>query len=414
MKQTQFDPLQSFQSESKTNENHQINQIFQTSFSNQETKQTQQIKSKPNENKTTDHPSEILKILHRRMKALFDLKVNDNIIFGKIDEEDINYDFQSKVFNWNIFDSSTYEYVKRPNQITTVIFSKDFPTNTPKYQLLYFSPSVYKIIPFKFYYFEITVESNKPLVSIGLVNDIEYDKSRHIGQYKDSVGLFSKGSLLLDSTNCQKCTKQFKNGDVIGCGYNPENGCFFFTKNGEFLGMYGGEDYTSFALGLEVYEKITINSGKQPFAFDISKFYKEWENKGNKQFFDTYYVHNKEHKEYSNETIELSMTICKYMTPRRIEKLIKDWIEKKIKDKNERLNMVCEHGIIEELYFFGRFVGEENEMDSLSERIFIINPPSSLQLLSKNKTIHFEFISAENYQKYQSNHSSKRKLEPRK
>ncbi|MBP3625447.1 MAG: hypothetical protein J6J05_06435, partial [Peptococcaceae bacterium] len=137
MKQTQFDPLQSFQSESKTNENHQINQTFQTSFSNQETKQTQQIKSKPNENKTTDHPSEILKILHRRMKALFDLKVNDNIIFGKIDEEDINYDFQSKVFNWNIFDSSTYEYVKRPNQITTVIFSKDFPTNTPKYQLLY-------------------------------------------------------------------------------------------------------------------------------------------------------------------------------------------------------------------------------------------------------------------------------------
>ena len=279
MSKKQFDPLLPITEEDEIAVGIQTTQMIQPNQTiqinqQQQINQNESIKQK----QPQDHPSEILKTLHKRIKSLFDLELKDIVIFNNIDEEDIDYNLQTKIYDWNVFETLVHEKPKY-QQKNIVLTSKEFTTKEPKYQLQYSADNVYKLVKFCFYYFEITIEGNKPNVSIGLVNELGLDRSFHIGRYKDSVGLCANGQIYIDNANCQKCTKPFKSGDIIGCGYNPGSGCFFFTKNGEYLGMVGGDDYRFFAIALESYTKVTINTGKRPFKFDLPKFFNAWNNK---------------------------------------------------------------------------------------------------------------------------------------
>ena len=61
---------------------------------------------------------------------------------------------------------------------------------------------------------------------------------------------------------------------ITGCGYSPNNGSCFFTKNGSYIGLAFkniNKDATWFpTLGMNsLGEKVEVNIGSKPFVYNI-------------------------------------------------------------------------------------------------------------------------------------------------
>ncbi|RIB11283.1 hypothetical protein C2G38_2203811 [Gigaspora rosea] len=90
------------------------------------------------------------------------------------------------------------------------------------------------------HYFEITVLANpdprNTIIAVGLATK-PYPSFRLPGWNIHSVGFHSNGKKYNDSYRGYEYSQAWGNaGDTIGCGYNPDVGHVFFTKNGLFLG----------------------------------------------------------------------------------------------------------------------------------------------------------------------------------
>ncbi|RHZ69972.1 hypothetical protein Glove_276g93 [Diversispora epigaea] len=101
------------------------------------------------------------------------------------------------------------------------------------------------------HYFEITVLSNSnpndTTIAIGLATK-PYPSFRLPGWNMHSVGYHSIGKKFEDSTGGKDYGPKWgEPGDTIGCGYNPDAGYVFFTKNEQFLGnAYTGKSHIWF------------------------------------------------------------------------------------------------------------------------------------------------------------------------
>ncbi|CAG8490162.1 314_t:CDS:2 [Diversispora eburnea] len=102
------------------------------------------------------------------------------------------------------------------------------------------------------HYFEITVLSNphpnNTTIAIGLATK-PYPSFRLPGWNMHSVGYHStNGKKFEDSTGGNDYGPKWgEPDDTIGCGYNPDAGYVFYTKNGQFLGnAYTGKSHIWF------------------------------------------------------------------------------------------------------------------------------------------------------------------------
>ncbi|CAG8837899.1 20795_t:CDS:2, partial [Racocetra persica] len=89
------------------------------------------------------------------------------------------------------------------------------------------------------HYFEIMVMANpdprNTIIAIGLATK-PYPSFRLPGWNIYSVGFHSNGKKYNDEFGGHEYHQAWGNvGDTIGCGYNPDAGHVFFTKNGQFL-----------------------------------------------------------------------------------------------------------------------------------------------------------------------------------
>ncbi|CAG8523082.1 19115_t:CDS:2 [Gigaspora margarita] len=90
------------------------------------------------------------------------------------------------------------------------------------------------------HYFEVTILANpdprNTIIAVGLATK-PYPSFRLPGWNIHSVGFHSNGKKYNDSYRGYEYSQAWGNaGDTIGCGYNPDVGHVFFTKNGQFLG----------------------------------------------------------------------------------------------------------------------------------------------------------------------------------
>ncbi|RHZ88431.1 hypothetical protein Glove_22g158 [Diversispora epigaea] len=90
------------------------------------------------------------------------------------------------------------------------------------------------------HYFEITIlenpEGQNTYIAIGLATK-PYPPFRLPGWNIHSVSFQSADGLKYnDSIKGEKFSQPWSEGDTIGCGYNPDVGHVFFTKNGQLLG----------------------------------------------------------------------------------------------------------------------------------------------------------------------------------
>lgn len=123
------------------------------------------------------------------------------------------------------------------------------------------------------HYFEITILQASPAVvmAIGL-STRPYPLFRMPGWNKFSVGYHSDDGHKFcdDATGGQPFGPSWSINDVLGCGYCPENGNVFFTKNGQFLGyaFQGLKKHAYFAsIGVDGPATVKINFGREAFVY---------------------------------------------------------------------------------------------------------------------------------------------------
>ncbi|CAG8614802.1 4282_t:CDS:2, partial [Paraglomus occultum] len=126
------------------------------------------------------------------------------------------------------------------------------------------------------HYFEITVLSNTnseaSAIAIGLATK-HYPPFSLPGWYLHSVGYHSDdGQKFYDAVKGSSYGPTWGEvGDTIGCGYYPDRGCVFFTKNGENLGdAFTGIRHIWFpTIGVVGSCKLQVNfgDGERPFRY---------------------------------------------------------------------------------------------------------------------------------------------------
>ncbi|KAI9349508.1 hypothetical protein BDR26DRAFT_930463 [Obelidium mucronatum] len=133
----------------------------------------------------------------------------------------------------------------------------------------------------RFAYFEITIDTcaATSYSSIGLVSEpLQYVS--HPGAEDSSFGFKGQDGRKYDHGNSNPYGPKFKQGDVVGCGFDWDKRNVFFTINGRFLGIAFtrietlDDPPTLFpAVGLhDPSELVFINLGDKPFLFNLKEF----------------------------------------------------------------------------------------------------------------------------------------------
>ncbi|KAG1469388.1 hypothetical protein G6F56_003283 [Rhizopus delemar] len=129
------------------------------------------------------------------------------------------------------------------------------------------------------HYFEITVcqvLSNETVIAIGL-STRPYPIFRMPGWNKYSVGYHSDDGHKFcdDATGGQEYGPSWGPGDTIGCGYCPEWGQVYFTKNGlrldtAFTHLSSHHYFPS--VGVDGPATLKVNFGQYPFQYQINSW----------------------------------------------------------------------------------------------------------------------------------------------
>ncbi|GES76762.1 concanavalin A-like lectin/glucanase domain-containing protein [Rhizophagus clarus] len=126
-----------------------------------------------------------------------------------------------------------------------------------------------------FFYYEVTILSNpnndKTTIAIGLATK-PYPTFRLTGCNSNSVGYHSDEGKKFHNdglTGTKYAEKWGEIGDVIGCGYYPNTGQVFFTKNGKNLGIaYTGLFHVWFpTIGSDGICSLKVNFGQDEFIY---------------------------------------------------------------------------------------------------------------------------------------------------
>lgn len=124
------------------------------------------------------------------------------------------------------------------------------------------------------YYFEVTIadSGSRGSIAIGLA-DKHFQLNRQPGWELNSYAYHGyDGRRYVDSERGEQYGPRFGTGDIIGCGLLCERREIFFTKNGAHLGVAFTDISTLLhpTIGLHSpSERVTLNLGATPFAFDI-------------------------------------------------------------------------------------------------------------------------------------------------
>lgn len=128
------------------------------------------------------------------------------------------------------------------------------------------------------HYFEITVKQASPeaVMAIGLCTR-PYPIFRMPGWNKYSVGYHSDDGHKFcdDATGGQPFGPSWTVGDTVGCGYCPETGNVFYTKNGSLIGYAFsglGRHYYFASVGVDGPALIGMNFGKYPFQYQVENW----------------------------------------------------------------------------------------------------------------------------------------------
>ncbi|KAJ1976494.1 Protein ssh4 [Dimargaris verticillata] len=130
------------------------------------------------------------------------------------------------------------------------------------------------------YYFEVKlmVKPEETNVAIGLATK-PYPNWRLCGWNKHSVGIHTdSGSLYHNSPfRATICGERCYEGDVIGCGYVPQEGLVFFTRNGLRYKTFLSNVYKTFfpAVSANGPCQLSINLGQRGFVF-VEANVKKW------------------------------------------------------------------------------------------------------------------------------------------
>ncbi|RKP38778.1 concanavalin A-like lectin/glucanase domain-containing protein, partial [Dimargaris cristalligena] len=132
------------------------------------------------------------------------------------------------------------------------------------------------------YYFEVKLmalpDPTNTTVAIGLVTK-PFPNWRLCGYNNHSIGLHtSTGSLFQNSPHRPiLCGEPCFEGDVIGCGYQPNQGTVFFTRNGYRLSTYLTNVCRTFfpAVSANGPCQVSVNLGQAGFVF-IEANVKKW------------------------------------------------------------------------------------------------------------------------------------------
>lgn len=128
------------------------------------------------------------------------------------------------------------------------------------------------------HYFEVSIEQAGPdvVMAIGLCTR-PYPIFRMPGWNKFSVGYHSDDGHKFcdDATGGQPFGPSWTIGDTVGCGYIPETGTVYYTKNGSMLGyafssLRRHNYYPS--IGADGPATMTFNFGKLPFQFQVEQW----------------------------------------------------------------------------------------------------------------------------------------------
>ncbi|KAI8877913.1 SPla/RYanodine receptor [Backusella circina FSU 941] len=128
------------------------------------------------------------------------------------------------------------------------------------------------------HYYEITIENTAPNVVLGIgLSTRPYPTFRMPGWNKFSIGYHSDDGHKFcdDATGGQGYGPPYSNGDTVGCGFCPETGNVFFTKNGTFLGFayQALQRHHYFAsIGSDGPARVRVNFGKEPFRFNVNQW----------------------------------------------------------------------------------------------------------------------------------------------
>jgi len=178
-------------------------------------------------------------------------------------------------------DNSDENSFELKRQIITI--GKRTVHQTPQ-DLAKYSDKISVCFPHSFIrYFEVTINGNKPIVSVGLINNAELPSNQMVGWAERTIGLHTDDGKIYEAGHGTDKI-EIQNGLVtIGCGYNFFTKTVFFTLNGEFK---FGEDYLENniypAIGfLECNDIFDNFRDKVPFLFDLPKFiskscFKDW------------------------------------------------------------------------------------------------------------------------------------------
>lgn len=126
------------------------------------------------------------------------------------------------------------------------------------------------------HYFEITVNqvpSKDTVIAIGLSTQ-PYPIFRMPGWNKFSVGYHSDDGHKFcdDATGGQAYGPSWGPGDTVGCGYCPETGQVYFTKNGQQIGTAFSQlsQHCYFpSIGADGPATVQVNFGQFPFLYPI-------------------------------------------------------------------------------------------------------------------------------------------------
>ncbi|KAL7716692.1 hypothetical protein QTN25_005985 [Entamoeba marina] len=128
------------------------------------------------------------------------------------------------------------------------------------------------------YYYEATllfdpkIVLRKQIVSIGLINNVDYIINNHVGWRNGTIGIHSDDGKLFNSSGVGSFLLDTLNkGDVIGVGWDVKALKIFFTKNGKLV-YTGSSNQIQYypAIGVEgVGQCVMVNFGDKPFMFDI-------------------------------------------------------------------------------------------------------------------------------------------------
>jgi len=121
-------------------------------------------------------------------------------------------------------------------------------------------------------YFEVTIESFTSHQSIcGVGWSPQGRTERFPGWDNNTMGFHGDSGEVFFDTNAEDFAEPFAQGDVIGCGFDPNTNRAFFTRNGTLIGFYK-EDMPRMKLFACIAlqaggEQVRINFGAHPFKY---------------------------------------------------------------------------------------------------------------------------------------------------